>query len=81
MSDIKIPKDEMGFVVSKIKNYFNDEFDQDIGSFEAEFLIDFFSREIGPHFYNKGLSDAYNLFSEKNDEIGYMIQELEKTTR
>ncbi|MBQ24276.1 MAG: hypothetical protein CL546_04995 [Alcanivorax sp.] len=27
---------------------------QDIGGFEAEFLIDFFAKELGPHFYNLG---------------------------
>ncbi len=78
MSDIKLTQDETDQVVSKIKKYFADEFDQDIGGFEAEFLIDFFAKEIGPHFYNRGLSDAHSLFTEKADEIGYLVQELEK---
>lgn len=78
MSDIKFTKDETDQLVSKIKKYFNDELDQDIGGFEAEFLIDFFAKEIGAHFYNRGLSDAHTLFSEKAEELGYLIQELEK---
>lgn len=80
MSDIKLTQDETDQVVSKIKKYFAEEFDQDIGGFEAEFLIDFFAKEIGPHFYNRGLSDAHSLFTEKADEIGYLVQELEKPT-
>jgi uncharacterized protein (DUF2164 family) len=80
MSDIKLSQDETDQVVSKIKKYFADEFDQDIGGFEAEFLIDFFAKEIGPHFYNRGLSDAHSLFTEKADEVGYLVQELEKPT-
>ena len=80
MSKIKFTKDETGKIVSKIKTYFNDELDQEIGGFEAEFLIDFFAKEIGPYFYNRGLSDAQVLFSEKSEEIGYLIQELEKPT-
>ncbi len=80
MSDIKLSQDEIDQVVSKIKKYFADEFDQDIGGFEAEFLIDFFAKEIGPHFYNRGLTDAHALFTEKADEISYLVQELEKPT-
>ncbi len=80
MSDIKLTQDETDQIVSKIKKYFADEFDQDIGGFEAEFLIDFFAKEIGPHFYNRGLSDAHSLFTEKADEVGYLVQELEQPT-
>lgn len=78
MSEIKFSKDETDRIVSKVKKYFNDELDQDIGGFEAEFLIGFFAKEIGSYFYNRGLSDAQIVFSEKTEEIGYLVQELEK---
>ena len=78
MSEIKFSKEETDRIVSKIKTYFNDELDQDIGGFEAEFLMDFFAKEMGSYFYNQGLSDAHTLFLEKADEVGYLIQELEK---
>lgn len=78
MKDIKFSKEETDKIVGKIKAYFNDELDQEIGGFEAEFLIDFFAKEIGPYFYNRGLSDANTLFTEKSEELGYLIQELEK---
>ena len=78
MTEIKFSRDQTDSIVAKVKDYFESELGQDIGGFEAEFLIDFFAREIGPHFYNQGLSDAHTLFSEKADELGYQIQELEK---
>lgn len=78
MKDIKFSKEETDRIVGKIKAYFNDELDQEIGGFEAEFLIDFFAKEIGPYFYNRGLSDANTLFTEKSEELSYLIQELEK---
>ena len=78
MSDIKFSKDETDRIVYKIKAYFSDELDQEIGGFDAEFLIEFFGKEIGPFFYNRGLSDAKKLFSEKAEELNYSIQELEK---
>lgn len=78
MDDIKLSKEQTEVLVSKVKEYFEQELEQDIGSFEAEFLIDFFIKNVGPVIYNRGLADAQQLFSEKADEISYQIQELEK---
>ncbi|WP_286239011.1 DUF2164 domain-containing protein [Neptuniibacter halophilus] len=78
MSEIKFSNDQTARLVSKVKAYFEAELDQEIGGFEAEFLIDFFASEIGPHFYNQGLADAHLLLQEKVEELGYQIQELEK---
>ncbi|MEQ9464155.1 MAG: DUF2164 domain-containing protein [Haliea sp.] len=80
MSEIKISREETDKVVSRIKVYFKEELDQEIGSFEAEFLIDFFAKEIGPYFYNRGIFDAQALFADRAQELDYMIQELEKPT-
>ncbi|WP_163371782.1 DUF2164 domain-containing protein [Endozoicomonas acroporae] len=77
MQKIKLSKAQTAHIVSKIKAYFNDELHQERGGFEAEFLIDFFAQEIGPYFYNQGLTDAHTLFAEKSEELGYLIQELE----
>nr|WP_306800254.1 DUF2164 family protein [Endozoicomonas sp. YOMI1] len=41
-------------------------------------MINFFAKEIGPYFYNWGLSDAHTLFTEKTEEIGCLMQDLEK---
>lgn len=80
MNEIKISRDETDRIVQKIKKYFNSELDQDIGGFEAEFLIEFFSKEIGAYYYNQGLADAYTLFTDKAEEISYQVQELEQPT-
>lgn len=80
MSEIKFSRDETERIVSKIKSYFNNELNQEIGGFEAEFLIEFFAKEIGPFFYNRGLFDAHALFTEKSEELSYLVQELEKPT-
>ncbi|BFM49478.1 DUF2164 domain-containing protein [Marinomonas sp. THO17] len=75
---MEFTQQETDLIVSKSKKYFTDELDSDIGDFEAEFLLAFFSQEIGPYFYNKGLADANQLLLEKSAEIGYLIQELEQ---
>ena len=78
MSEIKFSADDKERIVSKIKKYFSDELEQEIGGFDAEFLMEFFAKEIGPYFYNQGLSDAGVLLNERAEETNYLIQELEK---
>ncbi|MEE4658908.1 MAG: DUF2164 domain-containing protein [Halieaceae bacterium] len=80
MNLIQFSAAEKEAIVEKIKRYFIETLDQDIGSFEAEFLIDFFAGEIGAHFYNRGLQDAQALFASKVEELSDSICELEKPT-
>ena len=47
MSEIEFTKEEKDILVQKIKGYFVDELDQEIAQFDAEFLLDFFTREVG----------------------------------
>ncbi len=78
MHDIELSREQTELLVSKIKDYFEQELDQDIGGFEAEFLIQFLAREVGPYFYNKGLTDAQVLLNEKIEDLGYMLEEMHK---
>ena len=80
MSELTLSKDATTSLVSKLQSYFSDDLDRELGGFEAEFLIEFLARELGPYFYNRGLADAHALFMEKSEEIGYLVQELEKPT-
>ena len=78
MSEIKFGSQEKEEMAEKVKRYFKDELDQEIGRFEAEFLIDFFSKEIGGYFYNQGLHDAQAIVTGKLDEVADAIYEIEK---
>lgn len=50
MKKITFPKEEKAAIVVRLQKYFADELDQTIGTLPAEFLLDFFTTEIGPHF-------------------------------
>ncbi|WP_439108106.1 DUF2164 domain-containing protein [Congregibacter sp.] len=78
MDELTLSKDAQEALVEKLKAYFSEELDQTIGAFDAVFLIEFLSAELGPHFYNQGLQDAHVLFAERAEELGYLIQDLEK---
>lgn len=80
MPDIQFSSDEKEILVRKIKLYFTEELKQDIGRFDAEFLLDFFAAEVGAYFYNRGLYDAQAILSSKMDELGEAIYQLERPT-
>lgn len=78
MDKIEFTKEEKEMMVRKVQLYFKEELDQDIGSFDSEFLIDFFAEEMGAFFYNRGLYDAEKAISEKVAEISDHLVQLEK---
>lgn len=80
MTAIKFSKDEKTLIVRRIQLYFREELDQEIGQFDAEFLLDFFAEEVGAFFYNRGLYDAQAVLEKRLDSIAEAIYELEKPT-
>ncbi len=80
MEKLKFSSEEKNKIVQRVKIYFREELDQEIGSFDAEFLIDFFADEVGAYFYNRGLYDSQTLFSQKVEELADSIYELERPT-
>ncbi|MEM1405037.1 MAG: DUF2164 domain-containing protein [Pseudomonadota bacterium] len=80
MSLVQFSPSEKEAIVEKVKLYFNEKLDQQIGGFDAEFLIDFFAEEIGAHFYNRGLQDAHTLVASQVEELADAIYQLEKPT-
>ncbi len=80
MSDIEFTLDEKKILVHRIQDYFHNELSEEIGQFDAEFLLEFFSKEIGGYHYNKGLKDARTLIEENAQNLSQIFYEMEKTT-
>ncbi len=75
---IKFSKEEKELLIPKIKMYLKEELDTDIGNFDAEFLLDFFSEEVGAYFYNRGIQDALDMLDNRMEEVKESIYVLEK---
>jgi len=71
-------KPEIEAIIQKIQEYYSQEMDQEIGQFEAGFLLDFFAEEIGPYFYNKGIHDSQTIVQKQIDGVIEAIDGLEK---
>jgi len=80
MQEIEFSKEEKEIIVRKIQLYFSEELDHKIGQFDAQFLLDFFAKEVGAYFYNRGLYDAQAILEKRLDDISETIYELEKIT-
>jgi uncharacterized protein (DUF2164 family) len=80
MSEIEFTQEEKNVLVHKLKHYLNEELDVQVGQFDAEFLLDFFSKEVGSYHYNRGLKDAQDIFKLKVESITDAIYELEIPT-
>ena len=80
MADIELDSTVKVEAVAKIQKYFQDELHQELGSFDAEFLLDFFSKEVGGFYYNQGLADALKSFELKMEDVTDAVYQLEKET-
>ncbi|WOH37145.1 DUF2164 domain-containing protein [Thalassotalea fonticola] len=78
MSTIEFSKAQKDGLVIKLQRYFETELDQDLGQFDADFLLDFFAKEMGAVFYNQGLYDAQAILNDKVADISDAIYEIEK---
>jgi uncharacterized protein (DUF2164 family) len=67
-------------LIERVRAYCGDELSIELGRFDAEFLVDFFNREIGPYYYNQGLLDAQAALLKRVDDVKEAIMSLEKPT-
>ena len=79
MTQIEIEQSTKAEIVAKLQEYFADELQQELGSFDAQFLLDFFSEQVGYFYYNQGLADALKTFEDKLEDISDSIYQLETT--
>lgn len=80
LTDIELDVSVKVEVVAKLQKYFEDELGQEIGGFDAEFLLDFFSKQVGGYYYNQGLADALKSFELKMEDVKDAIYQLERET-
>lgn len=76
---IEFSAEEKAQLTGKIKQYLREELDVDIGRFDAEFLLDFLSEQLGPFYYNRALYDAQAVLQARLEALGEAVWELEKS--
>ena len=78
MSKIEFSVEQKSLLVEKLQKYMTNELDVELGQFDADFLLDFISKEMGKIYYNQGLYDAQAVLTDKIDSLTDAIYQLEK---
>jgi uncharacterized protein (DUF2164 family) len=66
---ITIEKDERERLILKIKHYYVNVREEEIGDLAAGLLLDFIVDEMAPAFYNQGVRDSYLFMSERVEDL------------
>ncbi|WP_440874222.1 DUF2164 domain-containing protein [Thalassotalea sp. PLHSN55] len=78
MATIEFSKAQTSEMVDKLQRYFSAELDQDLAQFDAEFLLDFIAKELGGHFYNRGIEDSRLILQNRLETIDDDLYAIEK---
>lgn len=78
MKQIRFSPKRKAHLVKKVKIYFEKELGEEIGQFDAEFLLEFFGREIGAYYYNQGLQDAAIVIESQTDVMKEALYTMEE---
>ncbi|MFN5378031.1 MAG: DUF2164 domain-containing protein [Ignavibacteria bacterium] len=77
---IEFSLQEREALAQRVREYLSTDLNIELGRFDAEFLVDFFTKEIGAHYYNHGLYDAQAALEKRIDDLRESIMSLEKHT-
>lgn len=81
MAKIEFSREQKTVLVAKVQAYCEQQLDIEVGQFDAEFLLDFFSEEVGAFYYNQGLQDAQVVMQKRMDNIADDLYEIEQPTK
>jgi len=74
--DTPLSKDQKAEIVSSLRRYFTENLERDLSEMQAGFLLDYFTNEIAPFAYNKGVEDAQKYFLRMTEDLpGTCFQE------
>jgi uncharacterized protein (DUF2164 family) len=65
MTIIELPKHVRAQAVSSIQRYFQENMSEPIGDLAAGLLLNYFTEEIGPLIYNRGVIDAQTRMQQR----------------
>ncbi len=65
--------------VLSLQRFLQERFELELGSFEAQEVLELFSREIAPHYYNKAIFDVQSVLRERFDSLESDLWALEKS--
>lgn len=65
----ELNKEKRNSMINSIREYFQNERDEEMGELAAGLILDFFMEELAAEFYNKGVQDAYKYMSDRLEDV------------
>jgi len=69
MKEIEFTKEIKEDLMDNIKRFFVTERGEEISEFQANILLDFIVKSIGPIIYNQAIADAHAFMADRIEEI------------
>ena len=77
---INISRKNKDKITHNLQEWLRENLEQEIGNLDAEFLLDYFTENLGGFYYNQALSDVHSLIAEKTESLADSIYDLMKDT-
>ncbi|MDY4298157.1 MULTISPECIES: DUF2164 domain-containing protein [unclassified Xanthomonas] len=77
---VVLGREDKRAIAEQLQAYLRTELQQQVGAFEAEFLLDFVAERIGAHYYNRGLHDARTTLAAQMDTLDDALYQLQQPT-
>ncbi len=74
---IKLSAERREALLAGLKGLYYDEFDEDLSDFQAEQILSYFIKALGPSVYNQAISDARAFLAGKLDDLDVEFFESE----
>jgi uncharacterized protein (DUF2164 family) len=65
-----LPEPEKREALDSIQRYMSSEIDVDISEMQAELILGYFTKELAPFAYNKGIQEAQQFLLMKAEDLG-----------
>lgn len=66
---IELPKEKRDEMILKIKNYFLNERDEELGDLASIMIFEFITEELAAEFYNQGVYDSYKYMNDRCEDL------------
>lgn len=65
----KLSKEKRAEMITSIKNYFQNEREEDLGDLASGMILDFFMEELADEFYNQGVWDSHVYMTDRVEDL------------
>lgn len=69
MSKIELSAQARESLVTELREFLHQEWDEDVSQFKAGMLLDFFMDKLAPTVYNQAVNDAHSLMMSRIEDI------------